>query len=230
MGPLPRGWWCFAGRVVVPCRVGAALPRELLLDDPVWGLWGHPRRQSATHAATLVNPRRNAGPGTRGTALFRFQAAAAHRAVDGRGRGRGHGRFVEGLAGIDDRVAQAHAGGADPLAADVEQARIADVRPARLGAVVGDVEHHLVLVGRALHLVDDVDRAAVGAALVGHQLDGDADRGEGQDRQHHDDEPGDAEDLAARARRSAPAGWEEYWSRRKATAPGDNAPLSAADW
>ena len=29
VGPaLSRGWWCFAGRVVVRCRAGAALPRE----------------------------------------------------------------------------------------------------------------------------------------------------------------------------------------------------------
>src|SRR6266487_3250196 len=44
------------------CLVGRALPRELPLEDPVWGLWEQPTRQSATGAAKARDPR-GKGPG-----------------------------------------------------------------------------------------------------------------------------------------------------------------------
>jgi hypothetical protein len=48
---LPRRCRWFAAPVVVRCLAGRALPRELLLEDPVRGLWEQPTRQSRTGAA-----------------------------------------------------------------------------------------------------------------------------------------------------------------------------------
>ena len=86
---LPRGSR-FAAWVVVLCRSGGgALPRRYsiaartALRRPVWGLWGHPRRQSATHAAKHHHLTCKAPPPTR--------QSATHAAKDLNLRGKGAG-------------------------------------------------------------------------------------------------------------------------------------------